>query len=269
MRPGLFNGPMRPRSITTSRRTDRTSSGRVAHEIRRRVGQEIRQLREDSGISQRRLAAGADINQGFLCRIERGDAEASVSVLAALGEALNTDLSIRFFPNAGPRVRDRNQSRMVEALVAAANPVWRPLIEVPVARPGRGWVDAVLVHRSGAHVVACEAESEIRRLEHQVRRHQAKADSLPSAEFWRLAIDGTGVPAISRLLLLRSTRASKAVAAEFAETLAIAYPARVADLYAALVNGTPWPGSGILWATVTPEGTRLLEQPLRGIALGR
>ena len=53
-------------------------------------------------------------------------------------------------------------------------------------------------------------------------------------------------------------------------TLAAEYPAAVAAVYAALTTAdAPWPGSGILWASVEGGRARILDRPPRGVALGR
>ncbi len=260
---------MAPAPISRVRRSGRSIAGRRAREVRRAIGAEIRQLRLDAGISQRRLAEAAAISQGFLSLIEAGQVEPSITVLVTVGDVLNADLSVRLYPSGGPALRDRHQARMVEALVTAAHPAWKVLLEVSVVRPTRGWIDAVLVREDARQVIACEAESTLRRLEHQLRRHGAKADSLPSAEFWRLAADPDRPPTVSRLLLLRSTRANRAVVSEFEGTLALAYPAPSAAVHRSLTQGEEWPGSALLWATVAPDGARLLHEPPRGIQLGR
>jgi transcriptional regulator with XRE-family HTH domain len=262
---------MAPAPISRVRRTGRSRSGRRAREIRRSIGADIRQLRLDAGISQRRLADAAGINQGFLSQVEAARTEPSISFLAAIGDVLNADLSVRFYPSGGPALRDRHPARLVESLVEAprirrGEPFSRLLSFVQHAAGSTPSSCA----RNRSSSWKCEAESTLHRLEQQVRRHAAKAESLPSAELWRGTTSaGTAGPEASRLLLLRSTRANREIAADFRSTLATAYPARSADVYAALTGAGPWPGSGILWATVTPQGARLLEDPPRGVELGR
>jgi len=259
---------LQPRLLRTSRRT---STGRAAADLRRRVGLEIKRLRIDAGLSIRALAAAAGIDHGFLTRIEVGIAEPSFAVLLAIGEVLGADLSVRLYPTTGPRIHDRIQAPCVEALFALLDPRWKHLAEVGVMRPARGFVDAVLALPASGVVVATEVESSIRRLEQQLRWAHDKADSLPSAPAWSLiAPPDEPRPVISRLLILRSTRANRDLARTFEATLATEYPARTADIYAALTKAVPpWPGSGILWAEVAGGHARILERPPRRIALGR
>jgi transcriptional regulator with XRE-family HTH domain len=171
------------------RRDLRTRTGRTASELRRALGAELRRTRLDAGLSLRALARAAEITPSHLSEIERGIAEPSLAVLASLARVLGADVSIRLFPGTGPRIRDRLQAPMVEALLREAHPSWKRLVEVPVWRPVRGVIDAV-VSRSGDAVVAIEVHSELRRLEQQIRWAGEKADALPSAEAWSMLLAG-------------------------------------------------------------------------------
>ena len=86
-----------------------------------------------------------------------------------------------------------------------------------------------------------------------------KADALASAE---------GVPA-SRLLVLRSTEATRSIAREFESTLRVAYPAHTRDALNSLRSGTPWPGDAIIWIRVEGDDVELLGGPPRGVNVGR
>jgi hypothetical protein len=99
-----------------------------------------------------------------------------------------------------------------------------------------------------------------------VRWAEQKAESLPSAEFWRYLEGGHTV---SRLLVLRSTRATRELAIRFEETLRVAYPARSRDVHEALVGTGSWPGAGILWAEVDGRGARIPDGPPRYVRVGR
>jgi transcriptional regulator with XRE-family HTH domain len=243
--------------------------GRSVRDLRRRVGEEVRRLRVDANLSQRALAAAARIDHGYLSQIEAGSREPSLGVLVALGDVLGADLQVRLYPTTGPRIHDRIQAAMIEALFAALHPGWKRIPEVAVHRPARGFIDAVLVLSSEGLFVATEGQSEIRRLEQQIRWGRDKADSLPSSDVWRMASGIVLRPTISQLLLLRSTRATRLLARTFRSTLEAAYPARAADIHRALTEpGAPWPGSGILWVNVDGSGARLLDGPPRGVSFG-
>ncbi len=235
-------------------------------EVRRALGSELRRLRLDAGLPLWRVATAAGVSRSHLCEIELATAEPSLQVLVGLSDALGVDLSVRLYPTTGPRIRDDVQARIVEELLRLAHPAWRRLVEVPVYRPARGIIDVVLQDPRTSLVVAVEVHSQIRRLEQQLGWAALKAESLPSAEFWRVT---EGTPGIGRLLVLRSTRATRELAIGFHETLRTRYPARAGAIHAALVSDAPWPGSGLLWADVDADQVRILDRPPRNVLLGR
>jgi len=254
---------------SANRRSARTATGRRAGELRRSVGHQIVQLRGDAGLSQRRVAHAAGVPQAHLSRIERGHTEASLSVLVSIGATLGADLAVRFYPGTGPRLRDRLQAPMVEALLGILDRSWRRSAEVPVWRPVRAVIDLVIA-RPGEIAIAVEVHSEIRRLEQQLRWAAEKAAALPSSNDWTLLTAGEPSLPVSRLLVLRNTKANRDLVRAFAETLAAAYPARTGDVAAALRDPRrPWPGDAVLWADVAGGTARILDRAPRGVSLGR
>ena len=181
----------------------------------RRLGDEIRRMREDAGLSQASVARSAVVNQPYLSRIEAGNAEPSLEVLVRIGLALGADLGVRYFPNTGPRIRDHLQVAMSEALLRELHPRWRPTPEVPVYRPVHGVIDLVLEERDGSATVATELHSQLRRLEQQIRWQTQKADALATHA------DQQG-RSVSRLLVLRNTQAIRDAVRAGAATLAAA-----------------------------------------------
>lgn len=228
-------------------------------------------MRLDTNLTQRAVATAAHIDQGYLSQVEAGRREPSFAVLLALGDVLGADLAVRLYPNTGPRIRDRIQAAMVEALLVELHPRWKRLLEVAVHRPSRGYIDTVLASPIDRLVVAVEAQSELRRVEQQIRWAMEKAEALPSAAEWRmLAPPDEHQPAISRLLVIRSTRAMRQLARTYEVTLRTAYPARSWDVHQALTTGAaPWPGAGIIWAAVDGGRARILARPPREVSLGR
>lgn len=234
--------------------------------IKESIGGEFRRLREDAALTQAAVASAVGISPGHLCGIEQGRSEASTAVLVGIADVLGADLSVRAYPNTGPRIHDRIQSLIVEQLIRTVRPRWRTFIEVPVTRPARGYIDVVLADQPAPLYLATEVSSEIRRLEQQFRWAQDKALSLPSADLWSTAPAGAQV---SRLLVLRSTRITRDLAQRFPETFRALYPARARDVFAALCGNGPWPGAGVLWARVEGDVVTLLDRPPRGVAFGR
>jgi transcriptional regulator with XRE-family HTH domain len=226
---------------------------------------DLDRLRSDAGVSLRQLAIAAQVDPGYLTQILAGDRQPSIAVLVSLAGALGADLSIRAFPTTGPNIRDRAQAPIVEELLRVADRSWRHSVEVAVVRPSRGFIDLVLDRRH--EVVAMEVQSRLDRLEQTIRWSQDKARSLPSSDLWT-AIEGDQT--VYRLLVLRSTTATREIARRFESTLHAAYPARAQDVFRALTEPvTPWPGHGILWADVRHGAARILDRPPRGIDLGR
>ncbi len=255
-----------PDQPVVMRGSRRTVNGRRSHELVAASLEEIDRGRKDAGLTRRDLAARAEVDAGYLSQIFAGNRMPSVAVLNAIAVALGGRLSLRFYPGTGPRIHDAAQAGIAEELLRIAHPGWRRSVEVAVYRPARGFIDLVL-HRVAAEiVVAAEIQSRIDRLEQQLRWMQEKAESLPSSEMWRWI---EGDPAIGRLLVLRSTTATRDIARRFEGTLATVFPARAAEVFAALTADVPWPGAGVLWADVHGDITRILDHPPRGIRLGR
>jgi transcriptional regulator with XRE-family HTH domain len=152
--------------------------------IHRRLGEEVRRLREDAALTRRQLAAESGVEQGFLRRVEDGRVRASIDTYAKLTTALGSDLSVRIYPNTGPAIRDRHQARLLEALLRQLNGQWRAFPEVAVRHPSRGWIDAVLHDATARTIVATEIQSDLRRLEQLLRWFPEKVASLPSWEGW-------------------------------------------------------------------------------------
>src|SRR4051812_5618194 len=101
-------------------------------DLRRWIGRQIVELRTDAGVSQAQLARCAEIPQSFLWRIEAGRTQASADTLLRVGACLGADLSVRFFPGSGPRLHDRFQAPIIEALLRISRSGWRAAPEVPV-----------------------------------------------------------------------------------------------------------------------------------------
>jgi transcriptional regulator with XRE-family HTH domain len=241
---------------------------RRVHELRRGNGQEVRQLREDSGITQARLARAAGISRAHLCEIEAGESEASLAVLTALADALGASTSVRLYPGTGPRIRDHLQAQILQALLQQLEGRWKRFLEVPVYRPVRGVIDLVLHDRAAGQVVATEVHSELRRLEQLVRWSNQKRDALPSAEMWQFAA-AIGTPRVSGLLLLRSTPVTRGLVEQHTAIFEAAYPAPAAGVWASLTGKAPWPGPGLVWASVRDGRARILDRPPRGVGFGR
>jgi transcriptional regulator with XRE-family HTH domain len=235
----------------------RAAARRDASRIHRLLAEDLRRLREDAGISRRQLAEEAGVDLSYLYRIEDALERPSLDAYARLSRALGADLAARLYPNTGPAIRDRHQAPILEALVNFVGVRWQPFPEVAVRHPARGWIDLLLHARNEHWVVACEIESELRRLEQLFRWFGEKVRSLPSWEGWS-QLGEVGEP--SKLLIVRSTRRTRTVGREFDHMLRTVYPAHPADALAALSGDLPWPGSALVWARVDAGHVRLEDR---------
>lgn len=232
---------------------------RRAAGIRRSLSEDVRRMRDDAGLTQSELARAAGVAQGYLSRIEAGTVAPSVETYARLAAALGADLACRLYPNTGPAIRDRHQAAIAQAVLRVAHPRWQRWPEVAVRRPARGWIDLVLHDPVERLVVASEIESDLRRLEQQVRWHAEKAASLPSADAWPY-VEGDRA-GISRLLVVRATRRTRDLAREFGEVLSAAFPGSSSAALSALTGRGAWPGPSLLWAHASDDGYRITADP--------
>ncbi len=229
------------------------AADRAAATMRRRLAEDLERLAADAGVSQRELAAATGLSRSFVWRVFNATAHPSLETYALLATALGADPVARLYPTTGPSIRDRHQAPILEALIHQLHPRWDPYPEARVRRPASGWIDVALVDRQALLVVATEIESEINRVEQLIRWSQEKAASLESWDRW----PQLGSPDVSRLLIVRSTRATRAVSASFGRQLRAAFPAHPAAAIAALRGTEPWPGPALVWARTSAGGVRL------------
>jgi transcriptional regulator with XRE-family HTH domain len=229
---------------------------------------DIRRLRADAGLTVEQLGRAAGVDPSYLRRIEdrleppdedmpRRYPRPSVLTYQRLAAALGADLATRLYPNTGPLVRDRHQAKMAEVVLAALHPRWAPFPEVRVRTPARGWIDLALHDRVARALVAAELESGLHHVEQLVRWSMEKAASIGSWDGWKAL---GSPPEVSRLLVVRRTRAAREVAATFAQQLRLAYPAHPADAVAALTGVAPWPGPAMVWAVLDGARSHLVTE---------
>ena len=255
----------RPRSVPRS--TVERDAARNAARLIQSVGAQLRTAREDAGLSLSAVATAAGLSKSSLHDIEAGRCQPRWATMWRVGAVLGLRLSVGLLPGTGPAIRDHIQSPMIGELIALAHMRWRRTPEVAVYRPVRGVIDLALV-ATEEPTVACEAQSQLRRIEQQIRWSKAKAEALAMARGAEGEDGGQAARPVSRLLLLRSTVRTRAVVAEYAELIAAAYPARAVDAYAALTGEARWPGDALLWCRVENGQATILPRPPRGITVG-
>lgn len=254
--------------MPTERPRDRAIERQVQERLRRlqrRLGEDFLRIRIDAAATKAQVGSAAGVDRTFYGRIESGDAHPSLETLVALSIALGAELSIRIYPGIGPVLTDRHQARMEEAFLRELHPVWRPHLEVGVTRPVRGVIDSVLERTDVPLLVLTEFESSLPRLEQQIRWAGEKANAI-----WSSELIGEGPrPAVSRLLVLRSTAATRAIATRFETMLRTAYPCRTREAIDALMHGSAWPGDSMIWVRIDGDHVRILDRPPTGVAVGR
>jgi transcriptional regulator with XRE-family HTH domain len=243
---------------------------RRERDLRRAIGFDLRQQLDDAGITQAQLARAAHMSQAQVSRILAGLESPSLYALAAMSVALDGRLVMRIEPNTGPRIRDRIQARILEALIRILHARWKRFIEVPVYRPVRGVIDSVLHDPNQGVAIAAEIHSQIRRFEQQQRWANAKADALLNGSELPLAQLTGERPTVSRLLILRSTQANRDLTRTLEASFRTAYPGRTEDAVRALTTAdAPWPGPSLIWARVDGTVAEILPTPPRGVVVGR
>lgn len=69
-------------------------------QVRKQIGENIRELRRAAGFSQEKLAEKADLHPVYLGQVERGEKAVSVEALWKISKALKLDMA-KMFRNAG------------------------------------------------------------------------------------------------------------------------------------------------------------------------
>jgi transcriptional regulator with XRE-family HTH domain len=213
-------------------------------------------MREDAGLTRAAVGRIAGVHPSAVGRIEDGAIKPAFETVMRVAAALGADLHARVYPGTGPAVRDRHQVRGAEVLRSELHPRWQPAAEVAVRRPVRGFIDVVLHDSLEPAVVATELESDLRRIEQLLRWSQEKAASLPSADGWP-AWSVAAASGISRLLVVRHSRANRSLAAAARRQLRDAFPADPADALDALRGHARWPGAALVWVRLDADPPRL------------
>jgi transcriptional regulator with XRE-family HTH domain len=195
------------------------------------IGDEIRERRLASGLSQTNLAETCRLSRGRYRLIELGQAVSlTILELDRIAAVLGLDASMRLYPG-GPAIRDVGQLRRLRTFLGHVAPPLSARIEValptgPDRAELRAW-DAV-VFGLGTRT-AIELEMRLRDVQALVRRIDLKRRDDPTEGF---------------LLLIADTRGNRRILAEFAGMLADLPRLRPSTVYAALERGEH-PATGI------------------------
>ncbi len=233
-------------------------------------GEEIRRLREEAGVS---LGGACRQSPASTSHTLRGSKpvwrDQAVEVLTAIGVALGAELSLRYYPGSGPRLHDRFQAPMVETLLRELDARWTARLEVPITAA------VARRHRPRSHrspklrsTVACEVQSELRRLEQQIRWSTEKADGLR----WPSRRDRPECAAFCLTLTRPSfDRSDPRDRPTVRDDPRYGLSGASADdvVRALTTSSAPWPGAGIVWMNLHGRSATLMAYPPRGVSLGR
>jgi transcriptional regulator with XRE-family HTH domain len=78
--------------------------------VRKLLGQNIRRLRMEAGLSQTQLGGLADLNTGRVSDYERGVYAASVDIIERIADALGVPVAELFADTAVPRALKRSKN---------------------------------------------------------------------------------------------------------------------------------------------------------------
>ena len=70
--------------------------GKMQIDIAEKVGMEIATIRSEKGLTQKELAQITGINQGNICKLEKGNLNPSLKILNKIANGLNVQLKLQF-----------------------------------------------------------------------------------------------------------------------------------------------------------------------------
>ena len=217
-------------------RADPEYASRVRTErLLQRLGTDARTARVAEGMSQAAVARLARVSQASVARLESGNPEISVAIVASVFSALGMDLSLRAFPGPGVRLRDSGQLALTSVLRAAAHDSWVLTLEAPVGDQHGQAADMLLLGRGfGLHI---EVETALVDLQAQLRKGQLKRDGLERRHGTKLAF----------VIALGESKRNRDTVRAVAPVVKAALPASAREVLNSLRAGTPLAQDGLLW----------------------
>ena len=194
---------------------------------------ELRTRRQDLGVSQPQLARALGYSQSRLWRLESKRVDATFVEVSEIASLLGLELAVNLYELGDP-IRDKGQQALGRRFDVIPAPVWRSTVETLLPNPGdqRSWDRLLRLTTSPTrHLVGADLETRIRDIQALVRRTRARER------------DG-GVDAI--LLVLSDSSTNRSLVGQLRGALGPAYASAPRATLAALRNGEPLPGSGVI-----------------------
>lgn len=194
------------------------------------IGRAFGIARRAAGITQQSVAAAVGISQTGYGRIERGEADAGLEILCAIGEVIGLTIRASAYPGGSP-IRDAGHVRALARLQALlpAHYRWKTEVPLPIVGDQRA-IDAVIVEPSIP--AAFELETRLLDAQETTRRILLKARD-------------AGMEAT--VLVLPDTAFNRDAVGAASSTLRAAFPLPGREVLAALRAGRCPPQSGIIF----------------------
>jgi transcriptional regulator with XRE-family HTH domain len=209
-----------------------------------RFGDEFREHRLRIRATLTDVARLIGVATSVVWRIEHGDPTVSLEIRSRAARAIGGASRLTFYADSTPLLYDSAQARMAERVLSIAHPRWQAGLEVRVPGPGRRRVDIAL--QDVRQLVLMECESRVRRWEEALRELHDERDAFAASGDGRM---------INVVLVLPPTRHHRDLVRILPASVRAALPVDSSELRRALVEGTPWPGDGILWVGASKRTT--------------
>jgi transcriptional regulator with XRE-family HTH domain len=197
-----------------------------------RLGEMLRALRREQGLTQEQLANAAELSRRTIGRIEHGLArDLTLHAIRAAFEACDARLYLNPWWNGAAldRLLDRRHAGLVERATGVLRQLgWPTQIEVTFNEYGdRGSIDILGGHEPTLSALVGEVKSAIGSIEELNRKLDVKVRLAPEIVEQRFGWRPTSV---SRLLILPEDSTARRVLARHDETFRAVYPQRGAEV---------------------------------------
>ena len=203
-------------------------------ELRERFGRDLRAAA--LGMPQREIARRAGVSQSVVSRVMSGSVTADLELVVRLASSVGHRFTYKLYPLDRPRLRDSGQLDLARIVREALHASWHVSLEVPVAAPpDRRAADLVL--ETPWETIEVEIERGLFDFQAQLR----------SAQLKRLALSERLARAVTLVVGVPDTRASRNRLAPHADIIRSALPVPSRRAWASLRSGEPVGGDALIW----------------------